>query len=119
MATSQDQCPNCGGYDIEMTNAPVGCLILTILGFFFYIIPGLIALPFLISKRKKAEQDIIDGKAPLRCKLCKYEFYIDEVPSRPIKPNATLIALGRKRLDEEEERARQAAIYQSMQRRKK
>lgn len=118
MSFAQDQCPNCGGYDIEMTNAPMGCLFLTIFGFFCYIVPGLIALPFYLAKKKKAEQDINEGKAPLRCKLCKYEFYVNEIPSTPITPNKNLIAMGRKRLDEEEERARQAAIYHSMHNKK-
>lgn len=109
MAQSQIQCPNCGGYDVELSNFPLGCMMLMILGFVFWIIPGLIALPFFNKKVDQAWEDFWNGNATVRCKLCKREFYVHEIPSSPMRPKKDLIALGRQRLNEEEERARTAA----------
>lgn len=103
---AQIQCPNCGGYDIELTDRPLGLEILTIIGFCFYIIPGLFMMRRVRNEYAKRWQLFWDGKSTATCKLCQFQFWASQVPSTPTRPNEQLIQAGRQRLKEEEEKRR-------------
>ena len=104
MSDNQIQCPNCGGYDIEPSYTGNALeIIFTLLGFMIYLLPGI------LMKRSQVRRDwgkFLAGENTAVCKLCKYEFWISQVPIKPIQPNNQLIQAGRKRIEEEEEEAR-------------
>ena len=107
----QIQCPNCGGYDVELTDKPLGLELLMWMGFIFYIIPGLVMIPVVRREYEKRWQLFWEGKTTATCKLCGFEFRASQVPSTPIRPNEQLIQAGRQRLKEEEEKRRKRRLY--------
>jgi hypothetical protein len=80
MAVNQIQCPNCGGFDVELTNQSIGCLLLMLLGFCFYIVPGVIAFFVYRKKIDQGWEDFFAGNSSVTCKLCKFQFNVHQIP---------------------------------------
>lgn len=99
----QIQCPNCGGFDIEPTST-TGCfgILLEVLGI------GLVIPYFILhSIHQNKDWDLFyEGKNTVECRLCHYKFYKNQIPPKPIQPNASLINKARKKIEEEQVRQR-------------
>jgi hypothetical protein len=103
MSMDQVQCPNCGGYDVKATSSSSILETLFAIAGLILVIPGLIMFA---NQDRKDWQKFFDGKNTATCQLCKFEFWIHQVPSEPIPPNQQLIQAGRQRLKKEEEKRR-------------
>ena len=96
---AKPQCPNCGSYDIYADKTS-GELFSEFLAFCF-VVPG-----FFVARRnnERATREFLAGQRTATCNICKYQMWVHELPSEPIRPDEELIRKGRQRLEEERRR---------------